>query len=139
VTINISSLNNTTFNELDSSVLLTIGNGLANNGGTYVATPNGIGLATYDNWNGGSLSSGAGASDIVAYHLTIPTGGIGTTLGIIQYTTTSGDGTVTPASGGIGAEIIGWNSTGILVEQLTGFVPGANPSIIPALFRTDLF
>jgi len=79
------SLNNASFNELDSSLLLTLGNGLTQSGATYVATPNGIGLATYDNWNG-TISGGPSASDIVSYHTSIPTGGIGGTLGIIQYT-----------------------------------------------------
>ena len=124
------SLSNASFNELDSSLLLTIGNGLTQSGGTFVASPNGIGLATYDNWNG-TLSSGPAATDIVSYHTTIPTGGIGSTHGIIQYTFTSGDGSVNPASGGVGAEIIGWNPTGVLLEQLTGYVPGANPTITP--------
>ena len=124
------SLNNATFNELDSSLLLTIGNGVTQTGGTYVASPNGIGLATYDNWNG-TINSGPAPGDIVSYQTFLPTGGIGGTLGIVEYTYTTADGHINPASGGVGAEIIGWNSTGVLLEQLTGYVPGANPTINP--------
>jgi hypothetical protein len=124
-----SSLNNATFDELDSSLLLTIGNGITQTGGTYVASPNGIGLATYDNWVG--VLGSPDPNDIVSYHTTIPTGGIGGTLGIIQYTFTQADGAINPATGGVGAEIIGWNPTGVLLEQLTGYVPGANPTITP--------
>jgi Hint domain len=115
----ISSLNNTTFNELDSSLLLQINDGLVLNGGTYVASPNGIGLATYDNWVG-TLNSGPSPGDIVKYSLTVAD----ENLGVVQYTFTTADGTVNPPSGGQGAEVVGWNSTGVLLEQLTGYIPG---------------
>ncbi len=117
----ISSLNNAVFNELDSSLPLTIGNGITSlGGGNYVASPNGIGLATYDNWLG-VLGSPA-PSDIVAYNTTVSNAALG--LGVIQYTFTTADGTVSPTTGGIGAEVVAWNSTGALVEQLAGYVPG---------------
>jgi len=118
----ISTLYNQTFNELDSSLLLGLGNGLTQTGSTYVASPNGIGLATYDNWNG-TLNSGPAPGDIVAYN-TINPGGNAPGLGVIQYTFTQGDGSVNPATGGIGAEVVAWNSTGVLLEQLAGYAPG---------------
>lgn len=118
----ISSIYGQTFNELDSSLLLTLGNGLTQNGSTYVASPNGIGLATYDNWLG-TLNSGPAPGDIVSYN-TINPGGNAASLGVIQYTFTQGDGTVNPSVGGIGAEILAWNSTGVLLEQLAGYAPG---------------
>jgi hypothetical protein len=116
---NIGSLNNQVFNELDSSLLLTLGNGLAFNGTTYVASPNGIGLATYDNWVG-TIDSGAAPGDIVSYKTTVSS----LPLSVVTYQTTLGDGSVNPSSGGIGAEVVAWNSTGVLLEQLTGYVPG---------------
>jgi hypothetical protein len=116
---NINSLNDQVFNELDSSLLLTVGNGLSVNAGTYVASPNGIGLATYDNWVG-TLASGPAPGDIVSYKTLVSNAG----LGVVTYQTTLGDGSVNPATGGIGAEVVAWNSTGVLVEQLTGYVPG---------------
>jgi hypothetical protein len=125
----ISPLNNTTFSELQSSLPLTIGNGITQSGDTYVASPNGIGLATYDNWVG--VLGSPDPNDIVSYNLSIPNSGIGSTIGIIEYTFTQADGNVNPVTGGVGAEVIGWNSTGVLLEQLTGFVPGANPNITP--------
>ena len=130
MTVNINSLNGATFNELDSSLLLASGNGITQSGGTYVASPNGIGLATYDNWNG-TINGGPAPGDIVSYKLSIPSGGIGGTLGLVEYTYTTGDGSVNPETGGVGAEVIGWNSTGVLLEQLSGYVPGANPTITP--------
>jgi hypothetical protein len=129
VTLDISSLNNATFSELDSSLLLRVGQGITQSGTTFVASPNGIGLATFDNWVG--ALGNPDPNDIVSYHVVIPSGGIGGTLGIVQYTFTQADGAVNPASGGVGAEVIGWNSTGVLLEQLSSYVPGANPTINP--------
>jgi hypothetical protein len=114
----ISSLNNQTFSELDSSLLLTLGNGLTHVGATYVASANGIGLATYDNWIG--VLGSPDPNDIVSFHTTVSNSG----LGVIQYTFTQANGAVNPATGGVGAEVIAWNSTGVLLEQLTGYVPG---------------
>jgi len=125
---NISSLNNQVFNELDSSLLLTIGNGLAFNGTTYLASPNGIGLATYDNWVG-TIASGPAPGDVVSYKTLVSNPSLGTS-GVVTYQATLGDGSVTPATGGIGAEVVAWNATGVLLEQLTGYVPGAT-SISP--------
>jgi hypothetical protein len=125
MTVDIASLNNASFNELNSSLLLQIGDGLTQNGSTYVASPNGIGLATYDNWIG--VLGNPAPSDIVAYNTTVSNSG----LGVVEYTFTQADGTANPASGGIGAEVVAWNSTGVLLEQLTGYVPGPNPTITP--------
>jgi len=119
MTVDIESLNNTTFNELDSSLLLQINDGVVLNGGTYVASPNGEGLATYDTWLG-DLTSGPQPSDIVKYSLTVADA----SLDVVQYTFTQANGAVNPATGGIGAEVMAWNSTGVLLEQLTGYVPG---------------
>jgi hypothetical protein len=116
---NISSLNDQIFNELDSSLLLTLGNGLTQTGGTYVASPNSIGLATYDNWVG-TINAGPGSGDVVSYKTVVSNPG----LGVVTYQTTLGDGSVNPASGGIGAEVVAWNATGVLLEQLAGYVPG---------------
>ena len=54
------------------------GKGVTQNGSTYTVSPNGIGLATYDNWNG-TLATMPAASDVVSYHTVIPGGGIGST------------------------------------------------------------
>jgi len=120
--VDITSLYNQTFNELDTSLLLSLGNGLTQTGNTYVASPNGIGLATYDNWNG-NLDAGPASGDIVSYNIINP-GGNAPGLDVVQYTFTQGDGTVNPPTGGIGAVVVGWNSTGVLLEQLTGYAPG---------------
>jgi hypothetical protein len=119
-------LNNATFNEFDSSLLLTIGNGLTQNGSTFVASPTGIGLATYDNWLG--VIGNPDPSDTVAFHTFFPAT---PSTGIVEYTLISANGAVSPASGGIGAEVVGWNSTGVLLEQLTGYIPGPNAIITP--------
>jgi hypothetical protein len=124
-----SILDGGSFNELDSSLLLRTGPGLTIshnntvNGLTYVASPTAVGLATYDQWIG--TTGNPDPSDIIAYNTTISDDG----RGIIQYTFTSGDGTVTPGSGGIGAEVVAQNATGYLLETLNGYVPGPNPVI----------
>jgi len=136
----ISSLNNNSlFNELDTSLPLTIGNGITSlGGGNYVASPNGIGLATYDNWLG--VLGAPAPSDIIGYTTTVSNAA----LDVIQYSFTTADGSVSPKTGGIGAEVVAWNSTGVLVEQLTGYVPGQtslSPDgtyLIFALPRVDL-
>jgi hypothetical protein len=124
-TTNIASLNDNTFSELQSSLLLTIGNGVTSTGGgSYQVSPNGVGLATYDGWIG--VLGSPDPSDTIQYNTFIPAT---STPGVVQYTTTSADGAVSPASGGIGAEVVGWNATGVLLEQLTGYVPGPSPII----------
>ena len=53
------------------------------------------------------------------------------TLDVVRYTFTQANGAVNPATGGVGAVVLAWNSTGILLEQLTGYVSGQtnlNPS-----------
>jgi hypothetical protein len=127
--VDVTNLNGAVFNALDSSLFVeTDGHGLTINGdGTYTVTPTGIGLATYDNWVGSSITN-PDPSDTVAVTTFIP--GI-PTPGIVEYTLTDGDGSVNPATGGIGAEVVGWNSTGVLLEQLTGYIPGTNAIIEP--------
>jgi hypothetical protein len=124
-TTNIADLNGASFNELQSSLLLTLGNGLNHSGDVYVASPNGIGLATYDNWIG--VLGSPDPSDTISFNTTVSNAN----LGVITYTTTSADGTVSPAAGGIGAEVVATNSTGFLLEQLTGYVPGPHSIITP--------
>jgi hypothetical protein len=121
----IAYLNGASFNELDSSLLLTLGNGLNHSGDVYVASANGIGLATYDNWIG--VLGSPDPSDTVSFNTSVSNAG----LGVITYTTTSADGSVSPAAGGIGAEIVATNATGFLLEQLNGYVPGPHAIINP--------
>jgi len=125
--VDVTNLNGVVVNELDSSLLLADGHGLTINGnGTYTVTPTGIGLAQYDNWLG-SLTN-PDPSDTVAVTTFIPSN---PTPGVVEYTLTSANGAVSPATGGIGAEVVAWNSTGVLLEQLTGYIPGPNAIISP--------
>ena len=128
MTINISGLNGLTINQFNSSVPLTLNNGVvANGGGVYTMTPNGFGnLSSYDNWNGVIGTPDPG--DILSYHLTVAD----LTNGVIQYTFTTGDGSVNPAVGGVGAEIIAYNDTGVLVETINGYQPGNSLASITA-------
>lgn len=121
-----ASLNNATFSELSSSLGLIVGNGLTITSSGYVVSQvTGVGLANYDNWVGTLGSPDVG--DIVSFN-TFTTGN---PAGIITYTETLGDGSTQPASGGIGAKVIAYNSTGVLIEQLAGYAPGSNPVIAP--------
>jgi hypothetical protein len=122
----ISSLNHMSFNEFDSSLLLTVGNGLTISGSTYTASATGIGLATYDNWLG--VIGAPDPSDTTSINTFIPAT---STPNVLEYTITTADGSVSPASGGIGAEVVAYNATGVLLEQLTGYVPGTNALIVP--------
>ncbi len=124
MTVDISSLNNNSFNELHASLYLTSAN-VVDTAGTYVASPNAIGLAIYDKWLGTIASPDP--SDTVSLNTQVSNAA----LSIITYTETSAGGVVSPATGGIGAEVLGWNATGVLLEQLTGYVPGTNPIITP--------
>jgi hypothetical protein len=125
---NINSLNNTTFNELDTSLLLTVGNGVSVSGSTYVIAPNGGDqLAVYDRWIG--TLTNPDPSDTVSFNTFIPSSNA--SPGILEYTFTTADGQVNPSTGGIGAEVVAWNSTGVLLEQLSGYAPGQTPVIDP--------
>ena len=127
-TVDITNLKGAVVNELDSSLLLTVGNGVTvNPNGTYTVSPNGIGLATYDNWIG--TLTNPDPSDTVSFNTFIPSSN--PTPGVVEYYNTDGDGSLNPPSGGIGAGIIAWNSTGVLLEQLNGYVPGPNAIITP--------
>jgi hypothetical protein len=122
MTININALNGITVNELDSSVPLTSGNGLTiNGGGSYTTSPNSFGnLSSYDNWTGGPALNAPAPGDVTQYNLTVADA----THGIIQYTFNTGDGSTNPTVGGIGAEVVAYNATGVLVETITGYQPG---------------
>jgi hypothetical protein len=127
--VDITNLNGVSFNELDSSLLLSTSSGggvTIDGGGNYTITPNGIGLATYDNWLG--TMSNPDPSDTISVNTFIPSS---PSPNVLEYTLTSADGSVSPATGGIGAEVIGWNSTGVLLEQLNGYVPGPSAPITP--------
>jgi hypothetical protein len=123
--LDISLLNGASFNELQASEFVSVGNGLTINGnGTYTVTPDNSGnLAIYDNWSG--FLATPGATDITSFNtstgFTTPAG----SLGVVGYKFTQGDGTVSPPSGIIGAEVVGWNANGVLLEQLSGYVPNA--------------
>jgi len=70
-TVDITNLKGAVVNELDSSLLLTVGNGVTvNPNGTYTVSPNGIGLATYDNWIG--TLTNPDPSDTVSFNTFIP-------------------------------------------------------------------
>jgi len=126
MTLNISTLNNATFNELTASVPIQIGNGLTNVSGVYTATQNNQGnLAIFDSWTGASPSSPAPLDVTTVHTITEAVVPSNAPFGVIEYMTTQANGTVNPASGGFGAEIVAWNATGVLVEQLPSYVPGA--------------
>ncbi len=127
MTIDISALNNATFDELHSSLLLSGPNAPVQTGTNFVVSPLvGIGLANYDNWTG--IIGSPDPADLIGVHTFFPTS---PTPGILEYTNTNGAGVTSPSVGGVGAEIIAANSTGYLLEQLSGYVPGANPVITP--------
>jgi hypothetical protein len=125
---NIASLNNITFDATDSSVTLSIDDGLTDTAGSYVASQNTSGdLATFDQWDGNTAGPGSTPqpTDIVSYHTTVePVVPTNAPFGVIVYTFTQENGHVNPVSGGTGAEVVAWNSTGVLLEQLTAYVPG---------------
>jgi hypothetical protein len=128
MTLNISALNNATFDATSSSVPLSLGDGLSVSGGVYVASQNGAGdLATFDQWDGNTAGPGSTPqpTDIVSYH-TVVEGVVpgNAPFGVIEYTFTQQNGHVNPASGGTGAEVVAWNNTGVLLEQLTAYTPG---------------
>jgi hypothetical protein len=126
-TTNINSLNNVTANELDSSLLLAVGNGVSVNGTTYTVAPNCIGLASNDGWFG--TLTNPDSSDTVSITTTMRTSN--PSPGVVEYTSTDAGGAVSPATGGIGAEVVAWNSPGVLLEQLSGYVPGPSAVINP--------
>lgn len=122
-----ASLNNAVFDALHSSISLTIGFGVAKlpgNQGYFVSAVSGQ-LASFDNWNGllGSPDDG----DIVS----ITTSTSGNPFGVLTYFQTLGNGDHAPATGGIGAQVVAFNSTGVLLQQLDGYVPGSSPTIKP--------
>ncbi len=126
---NIDTLNNTTFNELDASNLLSSGNGVSIIGaGTVDVMPNGVGLAIYDKWLG---SYGAPQpTDVVALTTSVvaePGKYAAAAYGVVSFTETNAAGVVSPATGGIAAKVVGWNNTGVLLEELPNFIPGPNP------------
>jgi hypothetical protein len=101
--------------------------------GTFTAGD--IGGSVADNWSGTFPGSPA-PTDITQISTTVAD----LSRGIIQYTFTEANGT---RSAKIGGEVIGYNQTGVLVEQLTGYVTGQtsitlNPDYFIALSLTDL-
>jgi hypothetical protein len=126
--INISALNGVTVNQFDSSVQLTIGTGVTTDGaGNYTMVPNGFGnLSSFDNWTG--VLGAPDPGDILSYHLTVAD----LANGVIQYQFTTGDGSVNPSLGGIGAEILAYNNNGVLAETINGYQPGNSLASITA-------
>ena len=126
--LDISSLNDATFGATSASVLLTIGNGLSDTAGVYVAsqTTNGD-LATFDTWDGNTAGPGSTPQpvDVISFHSIVePIAAGNAPFGVVEYTFTQANGDVNPATGGTGAEVVAWNPTGVLLEQLSGYVPG---------------
>jgi hypothetical protein len=124
----ISALNNTTFDATESSTLLEIGNGLTDTAGTYVASQNSAGdLAWFDTWDGNTAAPGATPQgvDVVSVNTVVESvAADNAPFGIVEYTFTQENGDVNPPTGGTGAEVVAWNQTGVLFEQLNGYVPG---------------
>jgi hypothetical protein len=101
--------------------------------GDYVVGNAGGSVA--DNWNG-TYPGSPQPTDIVSFNLTVADA----SRNVIQYTFTQANGAISSA---IGAEIIGYNSTGILAEQITGYVSGQttlslNPDYFLVFSLTDL-
>ncbi len=130
--VNYTSLNGLNFNELDASEFLTVGNGVTVNAdGTYTITPDVFGaLANYDNWSGSLGNPQAG--DITTVSLTTGYSNPGSTYGVVGYTITFGDGSVAPPAPGVnGLEVVAWNSTEVLLEDLSGFIPNFSQNVVP--------
>jgi hypothetical protein len=125
--VDLSSLTGMSFNELNASILLTTGagGGISVSGGVYTVQPNSAGnLAIYDTWAG--LIGSPSPSDVLSLNIAHTYGPLATApYGVIGYTLTDATGTTVPPTGALGAEVIAWNSTQILVEQSNGFVPGS--------------
>jgi hypothetical protein len=129
----ISVLNGLTFNALDSSVDITLGNGLSYDAstGVYTASPNQYGNLSnfdkwqYNNWDDTPISQvPVGLGDITAIQTVIDTG---SPADVFEYSITTGSG---PLGGLVGGEVAGWNSTSVLVDILTGLVLGGNPQVV---------
>ena len=130
---NFNSLNNT---------LLNAGQTILGDPATDVAQPTAgefvvgdTGGSEGDNWNGTFPGSPA-PSDIVSFKLTVADA----SLNVIQYSFTEANGTTSAL---IGAQVIGYNATGILAEQITGYVVGQtnltlNPNYFLVFSLTDL-
>ena len=128
----INILNGLTFNALNSSVQISIGNGLSYNASTeiYTASPNEYGNLSnfdtwqYNNWDGTPISRvPVGLGDVTAIHTIIASG---SPANVFEYTITTGSG---PLGGVVGAEVVAWNSTGVLADVLNGLVLGSNPQV----------
>jgi hypothetical protein len=128
----INILNGAIFNALDSSVQISIGNGLSFNASTdvYTASANSYGNLSYfdtwtnNNWDGTPISQVAvGQGDVTAIHTVIESG---SPANVFEYGITTGGG---PQPGLVGAEVVGWNSTGVLADVLYGLVLGGNPQV----------
>ncbi len=116
-----------TFGNLNTSLFVdtAAGGGLTISGNTYTVSeiPN-VGLALFDN---GSLTLGSPYPTETVSLTTLAAGD--STHQVVQYYTTLGDGSVSPATGGIGGQVIAYNATGVLFEQLSGYIP--NGTITP--------
>jgi hypothetical protein len=129
----INVLNGLTFNALNSSVQISIGNGLSYNASTeiYTAGSNQYGNLSnfdswqYNNWDGTPISQvPVGLGDVTAIHTVIETG---SPVNVFEYSITTGSG---PLGGVVGAEVVGWNSTGVLADVLNGLVLGGHPQVV---------
>jgi hypothetical protein len=130
---NFNSLNNT---------LLNAGQTILGDPATDVTQPTAgnfvvgdAGGSVGDNWNG-TFPGSPQPSDIVSFKLTVADA----SLNVIQYAFTEANGTT---SAPIGAQVIGYNATGILAEQITGYVVGQttlnlNPDYFLVFSLTDL-
>ncbi len=128
--LNLNYLNGLSYNASQAGELQQVGSGVTISGNTYTVTPDSFGaLALLDNFSGTLANPQPG--DIVKVTLSTGYSNPGAAYGVVGYQDTYGDGTVTPPIGVLGAEIVGWNSTGILLEQLSGFVPNGKSTITP--------
>ena len=129
-----TALNGASFNELNSSLLLSPGNGISQSGDVYVrhrglrtaralrTTTRGPVLFQQRPWL---------ENDTVSVNTFIPAKATAGSISWLHFLTLGDGSTSPPKAGGIGAELVATNPTGYLFEQLTGRVPGTNPVIKP--------
>jgi hypothetical protein len=133
MTIFIGNLNNMNFDAAHSILGDPSSDVTVTSPGNY--TVGDFGGSVADNWNG-IYPASPQATDITQIQTTVAD----LSRGIIQYTFREANGTTSAA---IGGQVIAYNSTGVLVEQATGYVKGQtnitlNPDYFIVLSLTDL-
>ena len=110
--INISSLSPFSFGAHVSAIGIP-STALTTTGGLVTVAPDPTGFSVFDNWSGNPAPT-----DTTFVNISVADAA----RGVIQYTFTSANGLTGAAK--VGAQVIDFNSTGILAEQIVGYVPG---------------